>query len=91
MPPMLTTPRPPHPALEDLQAIDAMLTAARDHAAAVADAAAPGTAIRSRAFTLIQHLERASSVCTFMAIDLDPKQRIPVATHDAPPATAAAA
>lgn len=91
MPPVITAPKPPHPSLEDLQAIDAMLTAARDHAAAVADASAPGSTIRSRALTLIRQLEKASCDCTWFMIDLDPQRRFPDAPQLSPPATAAAA
>lgn len=70
MPPMNTTPRPTGPALADLEAIDSMLTAARDHAAAVADATAPGSPLRTRALTLIRDLERAGTGATWLMIDV---------------------
>lgn len=54
---------------DDLRAIDAMLTAARDHTAAVGDATAPGTTTRQRAHELITQLQRASTACTWLAID----------------------
>lgn len=65
------------PALEDLDAIDGMLTAARDHAAAVADATAPGSPLRSRALQLIRDIEKASTGCTWLSIDVAQLQRIP--------------
>lgn len=76
MPPMSSTTRPTGPAIEDLNAIDSMLTAARDHAAAVADATAPGSPLRGRALQLIRDVEKASTGCTWLMIDVGqlPKQ-----------------
>jgi hypothetical protein len=84
MPPVPTAPATTAPHIRDLEAIDAMLTAARDHAAAFADAAAPGSVLRTRATTLIRSLERASSEASWLLIDLQPRQHAP--TAPAPPA-----
>lgn len=75
MTPAMLNPKPPHASLPDLQAIDAMITAARDHAAAIIDAAAPGTVLKSKARTLLRQLELASTECTWLSIDLDPQLR----------------
>lgn len=53
----------------DLQAIDAMLTAAIDHASSLQDQLGAGTELRSRANGLRLQLHKASALCTWFAID----------------------
>lgn len=54
---------------DDLRAIDAMLTAARDHACALADATARGSEARTRAVNFIRHLERVHAEAVWISID----------------------
>jgi len=55
---------------DDIAAVDAMLTAATDHAFNADNETPPGTTTKSKIRDLRQLLDRARTACTWLAIDL---------------------